>query len=175
MTPPASISMKRSVGSENFVPAGIGLGFRSSVCLPPAPEEPERPEDEDGQDRERSERSVQLHYLPSAAESPSQADQRAVPQRTSEDGVTQEAPAQGHTLETCRHRDQGTHAGDELADQDSLSPVTLEYPARSLQVRDEQEFGAFESLHHASRTCLPDPESEGVEDQGRRDPRRRRR
>src|SRR5918993_793880 len=102
---------------------------------------------------------------PPPAESPPQADQTTVPDATSQDGVAEEPPAQRHALEAGRHRDQGADAGDQVSDQDRLSPVTLEYRTRPLEVRHEKQLRTFEVLDRTPQARLPEPESDGVHDE----------
>src|SRR5215210_2349623 len=145
------------------------------LCLSPAPEEPEDCHDEDGQDRKPDERREDFYYPPPAAESPPKADQTAVPDAASEDRVAEEPPAQGHALEAGRDRDQGADAGDQVSDQDRLSPVTLEHSTRPVEVGHEKELRAFEVLDHTPQARLPEPVSDGVKDERSTHPRRRRR
>ena len=95
--------------------------------------------------------------------------------RAAEDGVAEEPPAQGHALHAGWHRDQGADAGDQVPDQDRLSPVALEHPARPFEVGDEEELGALESPDHAPQMRLPDPEPDGVHHERGTYPGRRRR
>src|SRR5918998_303765 len=150
-------------------------GLRLPVCVPPAPEEPDGSGDENNEGRNPDERSEDLYYSPPAAERPPKADQTTVPDAASQDRVAEEPPAQWHALQAGGHRDQGADAGDQVSDQDRLSPVTLEYRTRPFEVRDEQELRTFEVLDHTPHARLPESESDGVKDERSTHPGRRRR
>src|SRR5215208_1851141 len=149
--------------------------LRLPLCLPPTPAEPDGSGAENYQDRRPDERREDFYYPPPTAENPPQADQTRVPDATSEDRVAEESSAQRHALEAGGHRDQGADAGDQVSDQDRLSPVPVEYRTRPFEVRHEKELVTFEVLDHTPQARLPEPQSDGVQDERSAYPRRRRR
>src|SRR5215213_9893549 len=153
----------------------LAHGLRLPLCLPPTPAEPDGCGDETYQDRRSDERREDFYYPPPTAENPPQADQTRVPDATSEARVAEEPPAQRHALEAGGHRDQGADAGDQVSDQDRLSPVPVEYRTRPFEVRHEKELVTFEVLDHTPQARLPEPQSDGVQDERSTHSGRRRR